>query len=200
LRYVFICLLAAGAAAALWLFATRSFSLLADRVYTVPLGSPVPDHFRYDNGVIELGSLRLYTLTAGSERSTVTVSISATGRVSLLDSGRSFPFGPGRALPSPSGLPDFEFMPDPGDTVRVTLDRSVLSWPTFFELNLMTGSVSSWKRNLYCRLEWTKRSGARLEMLWRQEQGYFRDGGWLPAAIEVVTAGLMQTSVMGATD
>jgi hypothetical protein len=60
----------------------------------------------------------------------------------------------------------------------------------------MTGSAPLWKRHVYCRLVWTKRSRARLEMLWRFEQGYFSDGGWRPAKIESGSAGLLRTSII----
>ena len=59
----------------------------------------------------------------------------------------------------------------------------------------MTGVVPHWKRNVYCRLRWTKRSGTELEMLWCLEQGYYRDGGWRPTNIEVIANGLVRISI-----
>src|SRR5262249_30157788 len=56
-------------------------------------------------------------------------------------------------------------------------------------MNLVTGVSPSWRRNAYCRLPWTKRSGAKLEMLWRLTQGYYRDGGWSPQEIDFITVG-----------
>ena len=41
----------------------------------------------------------------------------------------------------------------------------------------MTGVVLSWRRYAYCRLRWTKRSDAKLEMLWHLAQDYYRKGG-----------------------
>jgi len=35
-----------------------------------------------------------------------------------------------------------------------------------------------WKRYVYYRLVWSKRSGAKLEMLWRYEQDFYIPGAW----------------------
>jgi hypothetical protein len=37
-------------------------------------------------------------------------------------------------------------------------------------------------------------------MLWRLEQGYYRDGGWAPVKIDIITNGLMRTSITETTD
>jgi len=67
-------------------------------------------------------------------------------------------------------------------------------------MNLVTGVSPSWRRNAYCRLPWTKRSGAKLEMLWRLTQGYYRDGGWSPQEIDFITVGLVRTRITEAKD
>jgi hypothetical protein len=67
---------------------------------------------------------------------------------------------------------------EPGETTSITPDLSVVSWPTPLDINRMGGRSPSWRRYLYCRLSWVKASGARLDMLWRYEQGYFSEGGW----------------------
>jgi hypothetical protein len=199
LRYVFYCVFAAGGFAILWLFAARWVSLTVDRFHTVLLESPALDHFRYDNGVLELGSTRLYLMTPEFVWSGL-VTISPIGRVALASGGKSFAFGPGQSVPSRSGLPDFRFNPDPGDNVLLTIERSAISWPTPFEMNFMTGVSPSWRRNAYCRLRWSKRSGAKLEMLWRLTQGYYREGGWSPPKIEAITVGLVRTRITEAKD
>lgn len=172
----------------------------------------LPDHFRYTTGILDLArgewtsddlgseDVRLFTLTTGVERSTAAARIGASGRVSLVDLGKSFPLGTGRSYFARTGLPEFEFTPDLGDTVQFSIERSLLSWPTPFETNFMTGVVPHWKRNAYCRLRWTKRSGARLEMLWRVEQAWYTEGGWRPARIKYVTDGLLPVRIKEATD
>jgi hypothetical protein len=77
-----------------------------------------------------------------------------------------------------------EFAPEPGDEVSFNIDRSFLSWPTPFETNFMTGHTSSWRRHRYYRLVCKKRSGARLEMVWRYEQWFYPSlGGWTASDI-----------------
>ena len=46
-----------------------------------------------------------------------------------------------------------------------------------FEFNFMSRSPW-WKRYIYYRLLWKKRSGARLAILWRYGQDYYAAGGW----------------------
>jgi hypothetical protein len=61
-RFSFYCVLAGGGVVILWLFAARWVSLTVDHLHTVLIESPALDHFRHDNGVLELGSTRLYTM------------------------------------------------------------------------------------------------------------------------------------------
>ncbi len=72
----------------------------------------------------------------------------------------------------------FEFAPQPGDKISLTIRRSFLSWPTPFDFNFMSGHSPSWKRNRYYQLRWQKSSGRKLEMLWRYEQYFYRGDGW----------------------
>ena len=66
----------------------------------------------------------------------------------------------------------------------IEIRRSVLSWPTPFEINFMTGHSPSWKRHLYYKLRWKKTTGATLDMIWRYEQFFYGqqlipgNGGW----------------------
>jgi hypothetical protein len=200
LRNIIIGLIAVALAAVVWLYAARSFSVLADRWHTVVIESRSPYHFIYQSGILQFGNIHLYTMTPEFQQGPV-AAISANGRVSLIAGATSFPLGPGRSVLQPSGLPYFEFTADAGDVVRLSLERSLVSWPTPFEMNFMTGSAPSWKRHAYWRLTWTKPSRAKLEMLWRQEQGYYsRDGAWSPASVEVITSGLMRTNIVEASD
>jgi len=172
---------------------------MLDRVYTVLVERPALDHFRYDNGTLELGPNRLELMTPQFLRD-CEVTVSTAGRVVIANHGKSFAFGPGRSIPNRSGLADFPFVPDSGDDVRLTVERSALSWPTPFETNFMTSVVPHWKRNGYCRLRWTKRSGAKLEMLWQQEQGYYPTMGWVPPRLDGIAIGLVRTSITEAAD
>ena len=69
-------------------------------------------------------------------------------------------------------------VPPAGDDAFIEIRRSILSWPTPFDFNFMTGHSPSWKRHLYYRLALEKPSGAKLEMLWRYEQYFYPGNGW----------------------
>jgi len=187
--------LAAAALAVAWVLGARSLSLLVDRWQTLRLAGGPVDHLRYDNGVLALAGVRMGLLTADTLPSGVSITLGPGRRVTLGQAGRRFPCGPGHAVPAPGGLPGFTFQPDPGDTVTLTQEQSHLSWPTPLEMNFMTGHAPSWRRHLYSRLTWTKRSGAQLEMLWRLRQGHFGAEGWRPQRIESGSAGLVQTTI-----
>jgi hypothetical protein len=183
-----------------WLFAARWLSILIDRVHAIRITAGPVKQLRYDNGVIEVAGVRLDTLTPETMPSGLTAALGTSGRVFLVHEGTSFPCGPGRSLSTQPGLPDLAFSPDPGDIVTFTTERSPLSWPTPLAMNFMTGSAPSWKRHLYCRLTWTKRSRARLEILWRFEQGYYNPDGWRPQTIEHISASLLRASITEASD
>ncbi len=172
--------------------------MLMDRVHTVTLEARSPDGFLYDNGILRFGPNVLYLMTFEYQFSAV-ATIGTSGRVSLADRGKSFPLGPGRSVPSITGFPNFEFTPDAGDIVRFTRERSLLSWPVF-ETNFMSGSSPYLRRHVYCRLKWTKRSRASLELLWRIDQGYYRQGGWRPEKVEVMAGNLQSCNINEASD
>jgi hypothetical protein len=69
-------------------------------------------------------------------------------------------------------------VPPASDDASIEIRRSILNWPTPFEVNFMTGHSPSWKRHLYYRVSWKKSSGANLEILWRYEQFFYPGNGW----------------------
>jgi hypothetical protein len=91
-----------------------------------------------------------------------------------------FWFGPVKGFRAERDGKPFEFLfePDAGDRVSMTQSHSRLAWPTPFEINILGGSVSRWRRHLYDRLVWEKASGQRLEIVWRHEQQFFKGRGW----------------------
>jgi hypothetical protein len=63
------------------------------------------------------------------------------------------------------------------------------------DLNFVTGLGSSWRRHLYYRLSWKKKSGAELAMLWRFEQGYDAVNGWKAAGNGDGATGLIRVDI-----
>ena len=73
---------------------------------------------------------------------------------------------------------EFLFEPDAGDRVSMTQAYSRLAWPVPFEVSILGGSVSRWRRHLYDRLVWEKSYGQRLEIVWRHGQHFYKGRGW----------------------
>lgn len=115
--------------------------------------------------------------TPDDKRFPLRLTANASQHLVLLSDGKSFELGP---MVSGGGhsVAGIEFSPESGDKVSFVTERCLLSWPTPFNFNFMTGQSPSWKRHLYYRLVWTKPSGAALEMLWRYEQYFFPANGW----------------------
>jgi hypothetical protein len=159
-----------------WVAGARSLSLLLDRLHTVEIVSqPIVQLGVEDTnrGMLQVNDLPMSTampdyspypmeMKVDPDRRFVVQSANhaiALGRVDdSLGEGR----GPG-------------IKPDPGDKAQFHIERSILSWPTPFDINFMTGHSPSWKRHLYHRLVWEKPDGGRLEMLWRYEQYFYDD-------------------------
>ena len=107
-----------------------------------------------------------------------TLKVDTHDELVLSAGGHSLALGPRAGTLSGGDGPIPAFAAGPGDTTSVTLERSWLSWPTPLEMNFMTGQSPSWRRHLYYRLSWKKAAGARLDMLWRFEQGFDAVNGW----------------------
>jgi hypothetical protein len=199
LRYLLICVLLFGLGLVCWLLGGRRIVTVLDRISLALIDFPALEHLVYDTGTLELGGKRLDLMSPAATWAGE-MSLSSSGHAVLESGGRRFSFGPGHTVPSIGGLPKFEFAKDPGDETSFTVEQSRLAWPTPFETNFMTGYVPSRKRNVYFRLRWTKLSGAKLNMLWKTEQGYYRRDGWMPPRIEGVAMGLTRVDIDEATD
>jgi hypothetical protein len=66
--------------------------------------------------------------------------------------------------------------------------RSWLSWPTPFLYSILGGATTSWRRHSYYRLVWKKSSGAMLELVWRDEQGFYSGQGWTDGYLQMAPA------------
>jgi len=155
---------------ATWIFAGRQLSLFSDRWGTIEIASSRIDSVVYEGngtgGILHVNDLALSL----NDRSGPSPSVGTTkdGQLALADSGKVFAFGPPR-----SEGESLSAVPPAGDAAFIEVRRSILSWPTPFEFNFMTGQSPSWKRHLYYRIHWRKPNGATLEMLWRYEQPFY---------------------------
>jgi hypothetical protein len=160
---------------ATWIFYGYQISLLLDRFETIEMSSARINSIAYQgNGTG--GSLHVNDLELSlNDKNGAAPSIGTTknDQLALADRGKVFAFGPVR-----TEAENLATLPPAGDDASIEIRRSILDWPTPFEVNFMTGHSPSWKRHLYYRVRWKKSSGATLEMLWRYEQYFYPGNGW----------------------
>jgi hypothetical protein len=160
---------------ATWIFGGRQLSRFLDRFGTIEMASSQIQSVVYEGsgngGILHVNDLALSL----NDRNGPTPSVGTTkdGQLALADSRKVFAFGPPR-----SEAETLAAVPPAGDAAFIEIRRSILSWPTPFEFNFMTGQSPSWKRHLYYRIHWRKPNGATLEMLWRYEQYFYPGNGW----------------------
>jgi hypothetical protein len=165
-----------------WILGGRHLALFIDRFGTVKVQRTPVTQLGYDGnergGLLRLGSGFLGTTGLDHQPFPLRIAPNENNKVALTTSGRSFVLGELSSSPPQDSGPAFTIQPDKEDEVSLTVQRSFLSWPTPFDFNFMTGHAPSWKRHCYYQLIWKKRSGAKLEMLWRYEQYFYAADGW----------------------
>ena len=160
---------------ATWIFDGRRISLFLDRFGTIEMTSARVNSLAYEGsgtgGILRANDLGLSL----NETNGPTPSIGTTknDQLGLANGGKVFAFGPAR-----SQAENLAVVAPAGGDAFIEIRRSILSWPTPFDLNFMTGQSPSWKRHLYYRLVWKKAPGTKLEMLWRYEQYFYPVNGW----------------------
>ena len=174
-----------AALAALWIFRGREISSFIDRFWTTETQSAPIQSIAYEGsgtgGILICDGV---SFSLNDLRPDLSLSVGSTkdNQLALATSGKVFPLGP---LTSTSEDPveHLATARPPGDQAFLATRHSGLSWPTPFDMNLMTGQSPSWKRHIYQEIRWKKSSGAKLHMLWRYEQFFYPGNGW--------TSGLM---------
>ncbi len=184
---ILLAIVAAGAAtcAGLWIFCGREISSFIDRYWTVETQSAPIQSIAYEGsgtgGILICNGIS-FSLNDLSQGLSLSVGSTKDNQLALATSGKVFPFGTLTSTSDNSGE-RLATVPPAGDHAFIAVRHSVLSWPTPFEMNLMTGQSPSWKRHTYQEIRWKKSSGAKLQMLWRYEQSFYPGNGW--------TSGLM---------
>lgn len=175
-------ILVAGIAAVLaaWLFGGRQLLLFIDRFKTIEATSAAINFIAYEGngtgGVLLVNGLGL-SLNDPPPKISPSIGSTKDNQFALASGGKVFAFGPLISTPENAG-DHLATVPPAGDGASLAIRRSVLSWPTPFDFNFMTGQSPSWKRHIYYQLRWKKSSGATLEMLWRYEQYFYPGNGW----------------------
>ena len=195
MRKVLIIILVIVALAVVWLWRGRDFVSLADRFKTIETSSLPISAISYEGsgtgGTLRAGDIGLTldeTLLRGQKPN---VGTTKDGQLALSFGGKVFPFGPSTSQEDQlaANLPS-------GDSATISTEHSALAWPNFFEVNFMTGNSPKWKRYIYRKLIWKKTNGAKLEMLWRYEQFYYQNDGWVSAfMVRPETTGLIRVEI-----
>jgi hypothetical protein len=165
---------------ALWVFRGREMSSCVDRYWTVETES-VPIHYiAYEGGgtggVLMVNDLGL-SLNEISPNVSLSVGSTKGDQLALASSGKVFAFGSLTSTADNTG-DRLAAVPPAGDRAFLVTRHSILSWPTPFDWNFMTGHSPSWKRHIYYEVRWKKSSGAQLQVLWRYEQFFYPGNGW----------------------
>ena len=152
---------------ATWIFGGRQISLFLDRFGTIEMTSARINSLAYEGsgtgGVLRVNDLGLSLNDTNGP--TPSIGTTKNDQLGLANGGKVLAFGPAR-----SEAENLVIVPPAGDDAFIEIRRSILSWPTPFEVNFMTGHSPSWKRHLYYELRWKKTTGATLDMIWRYEQ------------------------------
>ena len=165
---VFLGLVALGIG---WVAGARPLSLLLDRFHTVEIESRPVLKLGLDEingGMIRINDVLFDTAAPDYGPGPVRMRVNQKRQLVFESSGQAIVLGEGTGSLG-------TIKPGAGETARFKISRSLLSWPTPFEMNFMTGVSPSWKRHLYYRLVWQGPGGGRLEMVWRYEQWFYQD-------------------------
>ena len=169
---------------AAWIVGGRRFTRLLDRFITLDAQHIPVTSMQYDGGGMRLNGLTLTFASTNNLLGDIKVfadrklSADRAGHAVLLANGQQFTLGPCTAGPDPSGRPELAFVADSDDQISILSSRSLLSWPTWFEFQILGGRSPWWRRYVYYELLWKKSEGHTLEMRWRYEQQYYSGTGW----------------------
>ena len=165
---------------AAWIFGGRQLSLFVDRFGTIEIASTPINSIVYEGsgsgGILIVNDAGL-SLNETAPNLSPSMGSTKDNQFALASGGKVFAFGP--MASATDGAADHLATTTPaGDDASLVTRRSIVSWPTPFDLNFMTGQSPSLKRHIYYQLHWKKSSGATLEMLWRYEQYFYARTRW----------------------
>ena len=191
--------------AGVWVLAGERLALFFDRLTTLrlaslpmqPLSAYNGKEGTYHSGIFRIGQQELATADVPEFKAfPLTLRVEQGNQFAIVTGGKSFRFGPLLATTRDDvGREIFSFEPEPQDKVSFTLEKSLVTWPTPFETNFMTGGPTArWRRFLTYRLLWRKASGAELEMAWRYRQD-FVESRWVDVFTGVGSPGLSELRI-----
>ena len=180
MRKISVALLIIALLAILWFWRARDVATLVDKFKTIETKSRPIGAITYEGsgtgGTLHVAEIDLTLDDTTLSGSKPNVGTTKDGELALSFRENVFRFGP--VLSQDEKLA--AKVPS-DDNATISIEHSVLAWPNFFEVNFMTGNSPKWKRYIYQKLTWKKPDGAKLEMLWRYEQYFYRNDGWVEA-------------------
>ena len=138
-----------AASSATWIFGGRQLSLFIDGYKTIEIASSRINSIAYEGsgsgGILIVNDFSL-SLNDVSPGLSLSVGSTKDNQLALASGGKVFAFGPLTSTSENAGE-RLATMSPAGDQALLATRHSVLSWPTQFDLNFMTGHSPSWKRN-----------------------------------------------------
>ncbi len=180
MRKILVALLIIAVLAVLWYWRARDLATLVDKFKTIKTSSRPISGMTYEGsgtgGNLHVADIDLTLDDIALSGSKPNVGTTKDGELALSFREKAFPFGPVLSQDEKlaANVPS-------GDNATISIEHSALAWPNFFEVNFMTGNSPKWKRYIYQKLTWKKPDGAKLEILWRYEQYFYRNDGWVEA-------------------
>lgn len=199
MRKILLLILIILALAVWWLWRGRDLVTLVDRFKLVESSSHPITTIAYNGegsgGTLQVDDVSLSLDEAQSPSGRPNVGTTKDGQLALSYAGKVFAFGP-----VPGDTQQLRVSRAGDDNAALSIEHSALAWPNFFEVNFMTGNSPKWKRYIYRKLSWTKPNGAKLEMLWRYEQFFYKNDGWVEGfMVRPETTGLIRVEISAAS-
>lgn len=193
-RFLIIAAFAIGGAV-LWYNEARTLALLVAPIDKIRVYSKSVTFVGWDGGRLTIDG-REMILWNPSDIDAFPLTVDSHRRLVATINGRAFVLGIRHGLLSNAQDAAPTFVPEPGDKVRFTFDRSWIIWPNWFEMNFMTGQIPTWKRFAYYHLAWHKRSGETLDVYWLYEHYWWpSNGSWLDADMSGPGCGLVRFEI-----
>jgi len=199
MRKILVALLIIVALTVLWLWRGRDVVTFVDRFKLIETRSDPIDAIAYtgegSGGALQIGDVNLNLDEVQLAGGRPNVGTTKDGQLALSYAGRVFPFGH-----VPSDTQQLRATRAQEDKATLAVEHSALAWQNFFEVNFMTGNSPKWKRYIYRKLSWTKPTGAKLVMLWRYEQFFYQNDGWVEAfMVRPEATGLIRVEISDAS-
>jgi len=183
----------------LWLWRGRDLTILLDRFRTTETSSRPIKRIGYEGngtgGILRFEGLDLALIldVSRSDQPRVNIGTTKDDQLALSSSGKVFAFGPMGTTPENQNLA--ADVPT-ADHAKMSVRHSILAWSPPFDFNFMTGDSPTWRRFIYYDFTWEKADMAKLKMIWRNEDYFYSDHGWMNTSMSYEkSSGLIRVDI-----